>query len=191
MNIPYITECFSLSSVTYPIQEWIWIPTTILILFRRLQWRIAVVLVEGEQRVSPFYRDFLLLLPKWSACVQVIETRVSLPESEQRCVSFLSSINSSSFSFEKTKLCHRPILSSDAWLVSRQTTGFSVLSWSGIGFGWLDWELLDCWATSPSGCRTTSEPNSFIQSCFKEIFGGGRDDGHILSRLRLLQCPSE
>ena len=42
-----------------------WIPTTKLILFRRLQWRIAVHLLEGKQRVSPFYRDFLL--PKWRA----------------------------------------------------------------------------------------------------------------------------
>ena len=62
-----------------------------------------------------------------------------------------------------------------------QTTGFPVLSWSGFGFGWFDWELLDCWTTSPSGCRATSEPNSFIQSCFKEIFGGGRGDAYTFS----------
>ena len=50
MNILHITECFSLSSVTIieyrfclfaldhsPYSRMIWIPTTILILFRRLQ----------------------------------------------------------------------------------------------------------------------------------------------------------
>ena len=42
----------------------IWMLTTNLILFRRLQWRIDALLLEGKQRVSPFYRDFLLL-PKW------------------------------------------------------------------------------------------------------------------------------
>ena len=62
-----------------------------------------------------------------------------------------------------------------------QTTGFPVLHWSGFGFGWLDWELFACRATSPSGCRATSEPNSFIQSCFKEIFGGGRGDAYTFS----------
>ena len=67
-------------------------------------------------------------------------------------------------------------LASCKWLASRQTTGFPDLSWSGFGFGWLNWEPLDCRTTSPSGCRATSEPNSFIQSCFKEIFGGGRGD---------------
>ena len=38
-----------------------------------------------------------------------------------------------------------------------------------------------CRTISPSGCRTTSEPNSFIQSCFKEIFGGGRGDAKTFS----------
>ena len=33
-----------------------------------------------------------------------------------------------------------------------------------IGNFWIVEQLL------PSGCRTTSEPNSFILSCFKEIF---------------------
>ena len=70
-----------------------------------------------------------------------------------------------------------------SWHMSRQTTGFSVLSWSGLGFGCLDWELLDCWTTSSSGCRAISEPNSFIQSCVKEIFGGGRGDAYTYSFL--------
>ena len=41
-----------------PYSRMIWIRTTNLILFRRPQLRIAVLLVEGKQRVSPFYRDF-------------------------------------------------------------------------------------------------------------------------------------
>ena len=40
------------------------------------------------------------------------------------------------------------------------TTGLPVLSWFGFGFGWVGWE--------PSACRAAPEPNSFIQSCFKE-----------------------
>ena len=46
------------------------------------------------------------------------------------------------------------------------------------GFGWVDWELCACRATSPSGCRATSEPDSFTKLCFKEIFGGGRGDAY-------------
>ena len=30
-------------------------------------------------------------------------------------------------------------------------------------------------------CRATSEPNSFIRSCFKKIFGGGRGDAYSFS----------
>ena len=67
----------------------VWILTTNPILFRRLQWWIAVplLLTEGKQRVSPFYRDFLLLLPKWRTCVHernVNQTRVLLFEGKQR-----------------------------------------------------------------------------------------------------------
>ena len=54
-----------------------------------------------------------------------------------------------------------------SWCSSRQRTDFPVLSWSGFGFGWLDWELLDCWATSPSGCRTTSGSNCFHPVMFQ------------------------
>ena len=68
-----------------------------------------------------------------------------------------------------------------AVLGSLPTTGCSVLSWSGFGFGWFIWELLNCWTTCPSGRWATSEPNSFIQSCFKEIFGGGRSDAYTFS----------
>ena len=68
-----------------------------------------------------------------------------------------------------------------ALLLEGKTTGFSLLSWSGFGFGWLDWELFACRPTSPSGCRATSEPKFFIHSCFKEIFGGGRGDAKTFS----------
>ena len=48
------------------------------------------------------------------------------------------------------------------------TTGLAILSWFSFGFGWVGWEI--------SACRTTSEPISLFQSCFKEIVGGSRGD---------------
>ena len=73
-----------------------------------------------------------------------------------------------------------------SWALERDvfsvTTGLPVLSWFGFGFGWVGWE--------PSACRATSEPNSFIQSCFKEIFGGSRGDVYTF-RIQRLQFPSE
>ena len=44
---------------------------------------------------------------------------------------------------------------------------------SPLGFGWFGWLT--------SACRATSEPNSFIQSCFKEIFGSCRSDLYTFS----------
>ena len=73
------------------------------------------------------------------------------------------------------------------------STAFNIeRSW--FGFGWLGWELFDCRTTgfsvlSVSGCRAASETNFFIQSCFKEIFGGGRSDANTFSWF--LQFPSE
>ena len=70
-----------------PCARMIWILTTILILFRRLQWRIDL---EDKQRVSPFFCDFLLL-PKWRSCVHernVFETRALLLEGKQRVSPF-------------------------------------------------------------------------------------------------------
>ena len=49
-----------------------------------------------------------------------------------------------------------------------------------IGNFWLVEQLL------PSGCRATSERNSFIQSCFKKVFGGGRGDAYTFSKMT---CP--
>ena len=61
-----------------------------------------------------------------------------------------------------------------SWALERDvcsvTTGLPVLSWSGLGVGWLT-----------SACRATSEPYSFIQSCLKEIFGGNRGDSKTFS----------
>ena len=54
----------------------------------------------------------------------------------------------------------------------------SIMVWV---WSWFVWKLLDCWTTCPSGRWTTSEPNSFIQSCFSEIFGGGRGDAYTFS----------
>ena len=42
-----------------------------------------------------------------------------------------------------------------------------------LDLGLVGWE--------PSACRATSEPNSFIQSFLKEIFGGGRGDPKTFS----------
>ena len=72
----------------FALPKMVWILTTNPILFRRLQWWIAVplLLIEGKQRVSPFYRDFLLL-PKWRTCVHegnVDQTSVLLFEGKQR-----------------------------------------------------------------------------------------------------------
>ena len=49
----------------------------------------------------------------------------------------------------------------------------SLRSIIGSGFGWVGWLL--------SVCRATSEPNSFIHSFLKEIFGGGRGDSYTFS----------
>ena len=50
-----------------------------------------------------------------------------------------------------------------------------------LDLGLVGWELFACRATSPSVCRATFEPTSNIQSCFKEIFGGGRGDADTFS----------
>ena len=55
----------------------------------------------------------------------------------------------------------RVLISWEPDVFPEQTTGLSVLSWFGFGFGWVGWE--------PFACRATSGPNSFIQSCLTEI----------------------
>ena len=57
-----------------------------------------------------------------------------------------------------------------------------VLTIGFLIFGWVCWES--------SLLPATSEPNSFIQSCLKEIFGAV-EVIHILSRVWFLQFPSE
>ena len=128
----------------------IWILTTILILFRRLQWWIAVALLRFEhtQRVAPFYHEVLPLLKYRAGSSHernLIGTRVSLPKRLQWVAPFCHPSIHQLSTLEKTKLCHRPILSSvlctsfqriflwwcpGAWLVSRPTTGVTVLSYS-------------------------------------------------------------
>ena len=56
----------------------------------------------------------------------------------------------------------------------------SIMIWVWIWLAWLG-TFLDCRTTSPSGRWATSEPNSFIQSFFNEIFGEGRGDAHTFS----------
>ena len=66
-------------------------------------------------------------------------------------------------------------------VLSVPTTGLPVLSRPGFGIGWFDWRLLDCCTTCSSGRWASSELNSLSQSCFKEIFGGGRGDIYTFS----------
>ena len=68
-----------------PCARKIWILTTILILLRRLQSRIDA-LAESKQRVCPFYRDLLLLLPKWRSCMYERNVSETLAESKQRVI---------------------------------------------------------------------------------------------------------
>ena len=56
------------------------------------------------------------------------------------------------------------------------------LSQFGLGIGWVGWKNFACRTTSPSGCRTTFEPNSLVQSWRSEIFGGGRGDMYAFSK---------
>ena len=99
-----------------PCAKMIWILTTNPILFRHLQWWIAVflLLLEGKQRGSPFYRDFLL--PKWRACVHernVMNLVWPCPRaSKQRVSPFFHPTIHQLSTLEKTNLCHHPILSS-------------------------------------------------------------------------------
>ena len=102
--------------IIHPVQKMIWILTTNPILFRHLQWWIAVflLLLEGKQRGSPFYRDFLF--PKWRACVHernVMNLVWPCPmASKQRVSPFFHPTIHQLSTLEKTNLCHRPILSS-------------------------------------------------------------------------------
>ena len=61
-----------------------------------------------------------------------------------------------------------------SWVNWCSPTGLSVLDNWVFGFGWIRWVSLLLPATS--------ESNSFIQSCFKEIFGGGRGDTYRVFR---------
>ena len=61
-----------------PCARMLWIPTTNLILLRRLQWRnVEALLVEGNQQVSPFYRTSQLAHSEdfWISCL--VFTRLS------------------------------------------------------------------------------------------------------------------
>ena len=60
-----------------------------------------------------------------------------------------------------------------SWVDSCPPTGLTVLDNWVFGFGGIRWESL----LLPATC----EPNSFIQSCFKEIFGGRRGDTYTFS----------
>ena len=58
-----------------------------------------------------------------------------------------------------------------AVLGSPPTTGCPFLSWSGIGFGWVNWEFFNCCTTCPSGRWATFGPNSFHPVMFQGDLG--------------------
>ena len=108
--------------------------------------------------------------------VCVLHLARDLRQGKQRVSTFyhvqqlLHEKNVFSFSWERNVF-----LAPCAVLGSLPATGVPVLSWSGFGFGWFDWELLNCWTTCPAcGRSATSEPISFLHSSSNEIFG--RDD---------------
>ena len=70
-------------------------------------------------------------------------------------------------------------LSSWTPITSCVTPGRPDLSRIGFGIGWVGWKLLD--SCSTFGRWACSEPNSCVQSCRNEIFGGGRRDMYVFS----------
>ena len=101
----------------------------------------------------------------------------------------------------------RGFISSDRFVWTLSTlcvTSSCPLRWQ-IGFGINSIENVACWETSlrdcrtissrscratSCGCRSTFEPNSFVQSWYKEIFGGSRGNMHAFFQMRLLQFQS-
>ena len=147
---------------------------------------LARDLRHGKQRVSPFYHD--VFLQRWSLWFHernVIERHLprDLRRGKQRVSPFCHILTASSWKERVSISWERDVfLAPGAVLGSLPTTGVPVLSWSGFGFGWFDCELLHCWTTCPAcGRWATSEPNSFIQSCFKETFRGDRGDAYPFS----------
>ena len=60
-----------------------------------------------------------------------------------------------------------------SWVNCCSPTGLTVLDNWVFGFGWIRWVSLLL--------QATSESNSFIQLCLKEIVGGGRGDTYTFS----------
>ena len=128
INIHHITECFSLSSVTFIEDRFC--------LFRTWSFTLSKNDLDPDDKSnsvssSPMMNCCVLaplrgqrtgftllsgfLLPKWRACVherKVIETRVTLPEGKQRVSPFYHPSIQQLSTLEKTKLCRRPTLSS-------------------------------------------------------------------------------
>ena len=109
-----------------PCARMIWIPTTNLILLRRLQWRnVEALLIEGKQQVSPFYRDFLLL-PEWRSCVHernVFETCALLLEDKQQVSPFHHPSIHQISTLEENKFYQYSILSSLMSVLSQRVGG--------------------------------------------------------------------
>ena len=80
----------------------------------------------------------------------------------------------------KNSCCHEKTRLGRSFLEGKQQVS---PFYHDLGLIWLAWLgfFFACRATSPSDCRAISEPKSFIQSCAKEIFGGGWSDAKTFS----------
>ena len=104
----------------------------------------GALLLEGKQQVSPFYRDLHLL--KLGSDFHERNVDESFAQSRQQL---------GARDFHHCKQRGSPFY---------HDLGLDLVGMIG------NFVLVEQ-LTYPSGCRATSEPNSFSQSCFKEIFG--------------------
>ena len=106
--------------------------------------------------VSGLSRSIMCHFQRWRLLLSSDERVWVLPVSTTGCP-VLSFLTVSSWKERESISWERDgSLAPCAWLVSRQTTGCPVPSWSGFGFGWFDWKLLNCCTTCPSGRWPTS-----------------------------------
>ena len=144
------------------------------VFWSRCQPRLTLIardLCHGKQRVSPFYHD-LSLLPKLSSDFHERNVGESFAQSRQQLVArdFHHGKQRVSPFFHVSQLFHKrtcfDLLRTGCFSCSslRANNGFhrSIMIWVSIWF----WLSSNFWT------------QFFIQSCFKEIFGGGRGDAY-------------
>ena len=138
-------------------------------------------MLSWQERVWQPSGTFSVFVPTTSllvlSCAVLSSTLRLLLSSDERAWITLVSTTSLSVLSEETVSSWKEF-SSISWerdvflpsctvLVSALATGCPDLSRLGLEIGWFDWKLLESCPTCPSGCWACSEPNSFIQSCFK------------------------